>query len=372
MLVNGKKYWTIWTDSKHKGVVFAINQNKLPFRFEVVELKSSFSLIDAIKTMVVRGAPLIGAAGAYGVWFSLLEAKRKYKDPEDVNKYVVGRSEQIMSARPTAINLKWAVSKSIENVLKQKSISKKINASFKTAENICENDVRVCRKIGTYGRDIIKKIAAQKKNGVINILTHCNAGWLAVIDYGTALAPVYLAKEAGLNVHVWVEETRPRNQGARLTAWELDQNGIDYSIITDNAGGYVMQNNMVDLVIVGSDRTTLTGDVCNKIGTYKTALAAYNNKIPFYAAVPMSSFDLNLRNGIKEIPIEERSPDEIMFAEYYDGRKIKKGLITFDTAKIRNFGFDVTPSKYVTGIITEKGVVKPDEKSIRKLFQYFI
>ena len=369
MLVNGKKYRTIWTVNANKEVVYAINQNKLPFRFEIVELKSSDSVIDAIKNMVVRGAPLIGAAGAYGVYLSLLEAKRKYRNSDDVNKYLADRCELITSARPTAVNLKWAVSLTLEKVLKQKTLQGKINTAFKTASIICEDDVRACRKIGTYGRDIIKKLSARKKNGVVNILTHCNAGWLAVIDYGTALASVYLAKEAGLKIHVWVEETRPRNQGARLTAWELEQNGIDYSIITDNAGGFVMQNKMVDMVIVGSDRTTSTGDVCNKIGTYKTALAAYDNKIPFYAAVPMSSFDLSISDGVKEIPIEERSPDEIMYAEYYDGRKIKKGLITFDTAKIRNFGFDVTPAKYVTGIITENGIIKPNEKSIRKLFK---
>lgn len=369
MLVNGKKYRTIWAGNRNKEVVYAINQNKLPFRFEIVKLKSSKDIIDAIKNMVVRGAPLIGAVGAYAVYFSLLEAKRKYKNTDDINKYLDESCELITSARPTAVNLKWAVALTLEKVDKQKTLQGKINTAFKTAAQICEDDVRACKKIGMYGRNIIKKLSEKKKGEVVNILTHCNAGWLAVIDYGTALAPVYLAKEAGLNIHVWVEETRPRNQGARLTAWELEQNGVDYSIITDNAGGYVMQNKMVDVVIVGSDRTILTGDVCNKIGTYKTALAAYDNKIPFYAAVPLSSFDLNLKNGVKEIQIEERSPDEIMYAEYYDGRKIKKGLITFEDAKIRNFGFDVTPAKYVTGIITEKGIIKPNEKSIRKLFK---
>jgi methylthioribose-1-phosphate isomerase len=369
MLVNGKKYRTLWTDSKNTEVVYAINQNKVPFVFEIAELKSSGNVIDAIKNMVVRGAPLIGAAGAYGIYLSLLEAKRKYANPGDVNKYVLERCELITSARPTAVNLKWAVDLILEKTLKEKTLEGKINTAFKTAGSICEDDVRACRKIGAYGRDLIKKISAKKKDCVVNVLTHCNAGWLAVIDYGTALAPVYLAKEAGIKVHVWVEETRPRNQGARLTAWELEQNGIDYSIITDNAGGYVMQNKMVDMVIVGSDRTTLTGDVCNKVGTYKTALAAYDNKIPFYAAVPMSSFDLSIKDGVKEITIEERNPDEIKYAEYYDGRKIKRGLITFDAAKIRNFGFDVTPSKYVTGIITEKGIIKPEERSIRKLFK---
>lgn len=369
MLINGKKYRTIWVSKQNKEVVCAINQNMLPFRFEIAKIKSSQGMFDAIKNMTVRGAPLIGAAGAYGVYLSLLEAKRKYRKPDDVDKYVLETSELITSSRPTAVNLKWAVTLTLEKVLRQKTVSAKINSAYSTASRICNDDVRACRKIGTYGREIIMKIAAKKRDGVVNILTHCNAGWLAVIDYGTALAPVYLAKEAGIKIHVWVEETRPRNQGARLTAWELEQNEIDYTLITDNAGGYVMQKGMVDMVIVGSDRTTLTGDVCNKIGTYKTALAASDNGIPFYAAVPLSSFDLSIRNGVKDIPVEERSPDEIKFAEYYDGKNIKQGMITFDAVNIRNFGFDITPSKYVTGIITEKGVVKPNERSIRKLFR---
>ena len=368
MLINGKKYRTIWLSKQNKKIVCAVNQNLLPFKFEIAELKSSQNIYDAIKNMTVRGAPLIGAAGAYGVYLSLLEAGKKYKTPVDIDKYVLERCELISSARPTAVNLKWAVTKSLNKVVIQKSLSSKITSALNTALKICDDDVRACRSIGTYGREIIKKLYAKKRNGVVNILTHCNAGWLAVIDYGTALAPVYLAKEAGIKVHVWVEETRPRYQGARLTAWELKQNGIDYTLITDNAGGYVMQKGMVDMVVVGSDRTTLTGDVCNKIGTYKTALAAFDNKIPFYAAVPLSSFDLSMRNGVKEIPVEERSPDEIKYTEYFDGNNIKKGLVTFDSVNTRNFGFDITPSKYVTGIITEKGVIKPNEKSIRKLF----
>lgn len=368
MLINGKKYRTIWLSKQNKKIVCAVNQNLLPFKFEIAELKSSQNIYDAIKNMTVRGAPLIGAAGAYGVYLSLLEAGKKYKTPVDIDKYILEKCELISSARPTAVNLKWAVDKSLNKVLKHKTLSSKIISALNTASKICDDDVQACRKIGTYGKNIIKKLYAKKRNGVVNILTHCNAGWLAVIDYGTALAPVYLAKEAGLKIHVWVEETRPRNQGARLTAWELEQNGIDYTLITDNAGGYVMQKGMVDMVIVGSDRTTLTGDVCNKIGTYKTALAAFDNEIPFYAAVPLSSFDLSMRNGVKEIPVEERSPDEIKYTEYFDGNNIKKGLVTFDSVNTRNFGFDITPSKYVTGIITEKGVIKPNEKSIRKLF----
>ncbi|MCI0474276.1 MAG: S-methyl-5-thioribose-1-phosphate isomerase [Ignavibacteria bacterium] len=368
MKVNGRKYRTIWPGPRTSETVFAIDQNKLPFRFEILMMNSSSDVINAIKDMAVRGAPLIGAAGAFGVYLSALEAKRKYSKTEDLDKYINERCAIIRDARPTAVNLKWAVSKTLGNVLKEKSAASKIVSAFKTANSICEEDVQACRNIGMHGREIIKRISSRKKNGVVNILTHCNAGWLAVIDYGTALAPVYLAKQAGLKVHVWVEETRPRNQGARLTAWELEQNGIDYTVITDNAGGYVMQKKMADMVIVGSDRTTLTGDVCNKVGTYKTALAAFENRIPFYAAVPMSSFDLSIRSGLKEIPIEERSPDEIKYADYYDGKSIKKGLITFNKAKIRNYGFDITPSKYVIGLITERGIIKANEKSIKKLF----
>lgn len=368
MKVNGKYYRSIWPGPLGTGIVFAINQNKLPFKFEIAKFRKPDDVINAIRNMVVRGAPLIGAAGAFGVYFAVLEAHKKYNNIDDINKYLSCKSEEIIATRPTAVNLEWAVNKTLKETVKQKTIPGKIKKAFRIATEICDNDVRSCRSIGVHGRKMIKEIISKKRNKTINILTHCNAGWLAVIDYGTALAPVYLAKEAGMKIHVWAEETRPRNQGARLTAWELAHNGIDYTVITDNAGGYVMQKGMVDMVIVGSDRTTLNGDVCNKIGTYKTALAAFDNNIPFYAAVPLSSFDLNITNAIEEIPIEERSLDEIKYAEYFENGRIKKGLITFQKANVKNFGFDVTPAKYVTGIITEKGIVKPDSKSIRKLF----
>ncbi len=368
MKVNGKHYRTIWTDNKESGVVFTINQNKLPFKFEIVKLKSSGDVINAITNMIVRGAPLIGAAGAFGIYLALLEASKKHKNISDIEKYVCEKASVISDSRPTAINLQWAVRKVMDNITKQNTTAGKIKAALKTSNKICDNDVKTCRKIGTYGKKIITDIAANKSNNTVNILTHCNAGWLAVVDYGTALAPVYMANKSGIKIHVWVEETRPRYQGAKLTAWELQQNGIDYSIITDNAGGYVMQKGLIDLVIVGSDRTTKHGDVCNKIGTYKTALAAFDNKIPFYAAVPMSSFDLSIENAVRDIPIEERSPDEIKYTDYYSNGKIERGLITFTNSKIRNFGFDITPSKYVSGIITEKGIIKPDSKSIMKLF----
>jgi methylthioribose-1-phosphate isomerase len=368
MKVNGKNYRTIWPGPLNEGIVYVIDQNKLPFSFETAELKSSEDVIRAIENMTVRGAPLIGAAGAFGVYISAVEAASKNLTPVELNRYITIVGCEISDSRPTAVNLKWAVDKTIDSVFKAGTVNEKIESAYNTAMKICEDDVRNCRKIGEFGREIIKSISKDIKGNTVNILTHCNAGWLAVIDYGTALAPVYLAKEAGLKVHVWVEETRPRNQGARLTAWELEQNGIDYTLITDNAGGYVMQKKMADVVFVGSDRTTLKGEVCNKIGTYKTALAAYDNKIPFYAAVPLSSFDLNIKNGLKDIQIEERSADEIKYAEYYEDKKIKKGLITFEKARIKNYGFDITPSKYVTGIITERGVIKANEKSIRKLF----
>jgi len=367
MIIDGIKYRTIWTDTENRETVCVINQNILPFKFEIVQLTTSTDIIHAIKEMIVRGAPLIGVTGAYGVYLALLDAERN-KMKGDIDEYVTGKCHAIIGARPTAVNLKWAVDKTLKKVIASKSLRNKIDSALRTAESIADKDVSSCKKIGLHGLKIVKEIIRQKKKKVINILTHCNAGWLATIDYGTALSPVYHAKEAGIDVNVWVEETRPRNQGSRLTAWELEQNGVDYTIITDNAGGYVMQKGMVDMVIVGSDRTTLKGDVCNKVGTYKTALAAYANKIPFYAAVPLSSFDLSIKNALNEIPIEERDIDEIKYAEYFDGKNIKRGLITFDTDNIKNFGFDITPSKYVTGLITEKGIVAPNEKQIRNLF----
>jgi methylthioribose-1-phosphate isomerase len=259
------------------------------------------------------------------------------------------------------------VKKSLAVISNENSISAKIEAAHDYAEELAEKEISYCEKIGEYGLEIIKNLSSKKKNKVLNILTHCNAGWLACIDYGTATAPIYLAKKHGLDIHVWVEETRPRNQGANLTAWELGENNIPHTIITDNAGGYVMQKELVDLVLVGSDRTTIRGDVCNKIGTYKTALAAKDNNIPFYAALPVTSFDFKMKDGLKEIPIEERNPDEVKYISGKFKDEIIEVLIAPENSPAKNYGFDITPSRLVTGLITDKGIIEPKESEIKKL-----
>jgi methylthioribose-1-phosphate isomerase len=352
MLVNGKNYITIWLENN---IVKTINQNLLPHKFEIVELKSVEDVIQAINNMLLRGAPLIGVAAAYGIYLAVKEYEG---DISVFDKYISEKAVKIKSTRPTTVNLSNAVDKSLSFIKKEKDIKSKIKAALNFALNLSKSEIDSCKKIGEYGLDIIKKL---DKNNQINILTHCNAGWLACIDYGTATAPIYLAKEKGIDIHVWVEETRPRNQGASLTAWEFEQNNIPYTIITDNAGGYVMQKGLVDIVIVGSDRTTSIGDVCNKIGTYKTALAAKDNNIPFYAALPYSSFDFSIKNGLKEISIEERNPDEVKYISGKYKDDIIKVLLTPENSPAKNYGFDITPARLVTGLITDRGVFKPEE-----------
>jgi len=368
MLVNGKHYRSIWVKDNDKRIIQTIDQSKLPHYFEIIDLRTSDDVIHAIKEMTLRGAPLIGVAASYGVCLAALEAKSETNDIELFEKFVNTKANELKSTRPTAVNLFWGIDTTLEAIAKHNTIDEKINASFNCANELANDDIESCKRIGEFGLKIIKDINATKNNGVVNILTHCNAGWLACIDYGTATSPIYTAHEKGLNIHVWVEETRPRNQGASLTAWELGQSGIPHTIITDNAGGYVMQKGLVDLVIVGSDRTTCTGDVCNKIGTYKTALATKDNNIPFYAALPSSSIDWTLKDGLKEIPIEERDAEEVNFIQGKYKDEIVKVLLTPKDSPAKNFGFDVTPSRLVTGIITERGICEANEKSIRELF----
>jgi methylthioribose-1-phosphate isomerase len=366
MLVSGKHYRTIWLENDGNPVVKTINQLLLPHKFEISELRSSDDVITAIKTMLLRGAPLIGVAAAYGIYLACVESA-KSSDIKEFDKNVIAKSELIKSSRPTAVNLFNAVNKSLAVISNENSISAKIEAAHDYAEELAEKEILSCKKIGEYGLEIIKNLSNKKQNKVLNILTHCNAGWLACIDYGTATAPIYLAKKHGLDIHVWVEETRPRNQGANLTAWELGENNIPHTIITDNAGGYVMQKGLVDLVLVGSDRTTLRGDVCNKIGTYKTALAAKDNNIPFYAALPVTSFDFKMKDGLKEIPIEERNPDEVKYISGKFKDEIIEVLIAPENSPAKNYGFDITPSRLVTGLITDKGIIEPSESEIKKL-----
>jgi methylthioribose-1-phosphate isomerase len=363
MKVNGKDVRTIWLD-KNKNTVKIIDQRKLPHEFVVVDLATVDDAIKAIKDMYVRGAPLIGATGAYGLYLATLNRPDNQIDDE----YLKQEAARLKSSRPTAVNLVWGVDKALAAILARSDPAQRTAAAEEVALAITEQEVENCRKIGENGFSLIEQISQQKGRQTVNILTHCNAGWLACIEYGTATAPIYCAYDHGINIHVWVDETRPLNQGTRLTAWELGQHGVSHTIITDNAGGYLMQQGMVDMVIVGTDRTAVSGDVANKIGTYLKALAAWDNNVPFYVALPSSTFDWNIRDGVKDIPIEERDPDEIKFVYGLDQDRISRVLICPPASPAANFAFDVTPAKYVTGFITERGICKATEEEIRKLF----
>ena len=363
MKVDGKNMRPIWLDKDLK-TVKVIDQRLLPHKFVISDLKTVDHVIMAIKEMYVRGAPLIGVTGAYGVYLAALNSP--IKTIED--RYMKGECNRLKSARPTAVNLAWGVERVLSAVFSVSSTSEKIDAARKEAEEIAEEESENCRKIGEYGVDLIEDISRRKKGETVHLLTHCNAGWLACIEYGTATAPMYAAYDRGIDIHVWVDETRPLNQGARLTAWELGKHGIPYTVITDNAGGHLMQHKMVDMVITGTDRTTYTGDVANKIGTYLKALAARDNDIPFYVALPSSTFDWTLRDGVKEIPIETRDPDEVRYVRGVDHGKTIDVLITPESCPAANFAFDVTPVRLVTGFITERGICKASEKEILKLF----
>lgn len=363
MKVDGKDLRTIWLDPGEKTVKI-IDQRRLPHEFVVVDLHTVDDVITAIKDMYVRGAPLIGATGAYGVYLAALNAP--HHPIEDT--YLIAACERLKAARPTAVNLSWAVDSVLDAVLEVGPPDKRITVARDRATSITEQEVENCKKIGQHGLPLIEAISRRKKGQTVNILTHCNAGWLACIEHGTATAPIYAAFDHGIDLHVWVDETRPLNQGNRLTAWELDKHGVKHTIITDNAGGYLMQHGKVDIVIVGTDRTTATGDVANKIGTYLKALAAKDNNIPFYVALPSSTFDWNLKDGLKEIPIEERDPDEIRYIEGRAQDKTMRVLICPEKSNAANYAFDVTPAKFVTGFITERGICKAEQEDIKKLF----
>jgi len=384
MLVNKKYYITIWQDSKSPCVIKVINQNLLPFRFEILSFKKSDEIIRAIKNMAIRGAPLIGIAAAYCLYLAAIEGQTLHKNNfTKFKRYIFNKADVLKKSRPTAINLSYVIDlvfRSIKlNVFssqlpfksREKScvdnflIEKCIHVLSKEANRLALENIHECKKIGEYGYKVFKEIYIKKKLKCLNILTHCNAGWLACIDYGTATSPIYEAYKKGINLHVWVEETRPRNQGSLLTAWELKQMNIPHTVITDNAGGYVMCKGLVDVVIVGSDRTTLRGDVINKVGTYKTALAASDNKIPFFVALPTSSFDPSL--DIKNVPIEERSGNEVKYAYGLHNKNFSKVMISNPGSRVINYSFDITPARLVSGLITNKGIIKPNIKSIKKI-----
>jgi methylthioribose-1-phosphate isomerase len=359
MKVDGKPTRSIWLEPDGWSVGI-VDQTLLPHRFAVARLTSLDDAARAIRDMQVRGAPLIGAAAAYGLCLALRQ------DASD--EALDHASATLMRTRPTAINLKWALDEMTAAVRNQERAAR-VDAAYRRAAEICEEDVAINQAIGRHGLALIEAIAARKGGGPVNLLTHCNAGWLATVDVGTATAPIYLAHDRGLPVHVWVDETRPRNQGASLTAWELGRHGVPHTVIPDNTGGHLAQHAMVDMVIVGTDRVAANGDVCNKIGTYLKALAARDNDVPFYVALPSPTIDFSVTDGIAEIPIEERDGDEVatVTGRTADGR-IETVRVVPEGSPVKNYGFDVTPARLVTGLITERGVIAPNRAALATAF----
>lgn len=356
MHINGQYFHTIWVDKTDWEQVFVIDQTKLPFEFKFKKLKTFDDTFRAIADMVVRGAPLIGVTAAYGIYLATLH----FENEGSFSDYLKVHCERMKTARPTAINLAFAVDAMFDALKNRAFNDDLIEIALQKANEIKQFEIDNCRAIGEHGLKLIEAIAAKKQGQPVQILTHCNAGWLACIDWGTATAPIYMAHQKGIPLHVWVDETRPRNQGSKLTAFELQNEGVPHTVIPDNTGGHLMQHGMVDLVLVGSDRTTRNGDVCNKIGTYLKALAAADNGIPFYVALPSSSIDLTIADGIAEIPIEERHPDEVRFVE----GKAGKVQVVPDGSLVANYGFDVTPARLVTALITENGVFEASQKGV--------
>jgi len=357
MKVRGVHFRTIWLKPDDARVVQIIDQRFLPHQFVIEEIRTVAQMATAIREMHVRGAGLIGAAAAFGMYLATLES------------IPLERAAELLKAtRPTAVNLAWAVERQLQSIANLPNSAERIAQALRTAQDIADDDAQCCRRIGEHGCDVLREISARKSGAPVNVLTHCNAGWLAFVDHGSATAPVYAAHDSGLAVHVWVDETRPRNQGSKLTAWELGEHGVPHTVITDNAGGHLMQHGLVDLVIVGTDRTTRTGDVANKIGTYLKALAARDNGLPFYVALPSSSFDWTMRDGLKEIPIEQRGADEVRRADGWCEEQHAEVLITPEKSPAANYGFDVTPSRLVTGLITERGICRANEAAILALF----
>ncbi len=357
MIVNGKPYRTLWTTADNTAVEI-IDQTRLPHEFVTLRLESMRDAERAIKDMQVRGAPLIGVTAAYGVALSM----RHHASDAALQ----ATCDMLLAARPTAVNLRWGVER-MRALLAPLPTEQRAAAAWQEAAAIADEDVAINQAIGRHGCDIIRTIYQRTGRGV-NILTHCNAGWLATVDWGTALAPIYAAMEEGIPLHVWVDETRPRNQGASLTAWELGQHGVAHTVIVDNAGGHLMQHGKVDMVIVGTDRVTARGDVCNKIGTYLKALAAYDNAVPFYVALPTPTIDWKLQDGVLEIPIEERAAQEVThLSGWAEDGKIHSVRITPPNSAVANYGFDVTPARLVTALVTERGIIAANAAALQVL-----
>ena len=359
MKVDGRHFRSIWLEPDGWSVG-AIDQRRLPHEFVVTQLTSAADAGEAIRSMLVRGAPLIGATAAYGVALAMRA------DASDAALDFA--CKMLIATRPTAINLKWALDE-IQRILRPLLPSARVAAAYRRANEIAEEDVAINQEIGRHGLVLIEAIAATKPGEAVNVLTHCNAGWLATVDFGTATAPIYLAHDRGVKVHVWVDETRPRTQGSSLTAWELGHHGVPHTVIADNTGGHLMQHRMVDLAIVGTDRVTASGDVCNKIGTYLKALAAHDNGVPFYVALPSPTIDFSIDDGIRQIPIEQRAADEVatMTGRTADGR-IETVRVVPAGSPVANYAFDVTPARLVTGLITERGVLRPERAALASAF----
>ncbi len=366
MLINNQPCHTIWLHRENQMEVQIIDQRFLPHRVVIQTLTQWQHCAQAIAEMWVRGAPLIGVTAAYGLYLAALEM------PEDVDlgsAYMKAVAEGLLQTRPTAVNLRWAIEKQLLAMETADNKADKVALALKTAGSIADEDVETCRLIGKHGLPLLQEIANRKPKGEpVNILTHCNAGWLATVDWGTATSPIYQAAMSGIPVHVWVSETRPRNQGANLTAYELAENNIPYTVVVDNCCGHLLQNGMIDLCIVGTDRTARNGDVANKIGTYLKALAAFDNNVPFYVALPANTIDWNIYDGVSEIPIEQRSPDEVKYVGGICEGVFKEVLIMPAGSRAANYAFDVTPARLISGLITERGVCKASEQGLLDLF----
>ena len=359
---------TVWIDPDDSSSVLAIEQRLLPFEYEEVSIRTAIEMAVAIEDMVVRGAGCIGVSAGYGMYLAAREARGLHGP--DGDEHLRRAGAVLEASRPTAVNLSWAVQRQLGELIGIDDGEDRLARAREVADAIADEDVAMCAAIGNHGLEIIREIH-ERTGRTVNVMTHCNAGWLAFVSHGTATAPMYAAFDAGIPIHVWVSETRPRNQGARLTAWELGQHGVPHTLIADNSAGHLMQHGEVDLVIVGSDRTTVNGDVANKIGTYMKAVAANDNGVPFYAALPSSTFDPTLRDGVANIPIEERDAAEVTNATaWFDGRQIEPRVAAPGTEAV-NFGFDVTPARLVSGIISERGIAEASEDSILALYPEF-
>jgi methylthioribose-1-phosphate isomerase len=364
----GKDFRTIWLHPDDPTAVQIIDQRRLPHRYEVHDLRTHVDGAVAIREMLVRGAPLIGATAAWSLYLAAVEARAKGGNLNQQQDFIRAAAGTLAGTRPTAVNLHWGIERMLAQLSEATDSDELVNRLRAEAEAICDEDVEISRRMGEHGVELLEAIAERRNGEAVNILTHCNAGSLATINWGTATAPMYVAQERGIPIHVWVDETRPRNQGSQLTAWELAQSGIDHTVVVDNAGGHLMQHGMVDIVITGTDRTTRTGDVANKIGTYLKAVAARDNDIPFYVALPSTTIDWTISDGLRDIPIEERDAEEVTHITGVDGDEIRTVRTITRESRARNYAFDVTPARLVTGLITERGICEASEAGLAGLF----